>query len=196
MKVNSTTKKKLVSLASALLVLIIFYVFNPSARDLSTFTANLKRNRLIDNCVQNATSTSHVIEVIDGDTIEVLTPTCGVERVRMIGINTPETVDPNRPVQCFGHEASDRAKAILSDKDVTIKGDPSQDERDKYGRLLAYVFLPDGSFFNEEMIRDGYAYEYTYLLPYQYQKEFRQAEAEAKTEQKGLWSPATCDGRK
>ncbi|OGZ18132.1 MAG: hypothetical protein A2494_00450 [Candidatus Lloydbacteria bacterium RIFOXYC12_FULL_46_25] len=131
-----------------------------------------------------------VLRVVDGDTIDIALH--GKTRVRLIGINTPEIVDPRRPVQCFGKEASAKAKELLLGKSITLEFDPSQDKYDKYGRLLAYVHLQDGTFFNEQMIRDGYAYEYTYRLPYKYQEEFKRAEYEAKSAKMGLWADGVC----
>ena len=118
------------------------------------------------------------------------------ERLRLIGINSPESVDPRRPVECFGKEASKYASSILSGQGVIIETDSSQGLLDKYGRTLAYVFLPDGHNFNELMIREGYAYEYTYNKPYKYQKIFKSAQVTARDKQRGLWSPQTCDGKK
>jgi micrococcal nuclease len=132
--------------------------------------------------------------VVDGDTVEVEIGG-SVERVRLIGIDTPETVHPNKPVQCYGREASDRAKAALSGQDVLLEDDPSQDSRDRYGRLLRYVWLPDGHLFNLDMVADGYAYEYTYRDPYRYRDAFIAAQATARDEGRGLWSAITCAGQ-
>lgn len=134
-----------------------------------------------------------VVSVVDGDTLKI-TMAGKVETLRLIGIDTPETVDPRKPVQCFGPEASQRAKALLEGKQVGIEYDASQGERDKYARLLVYVFLEDGTHYNLKMIEDGFAKEYTYGKAYQYQTEFRAAEARAKEAKKGLWSPETCHG--
>ena len=136
-----------------------------------------------------------VTKVIDGDTFEV--EKNGIkEKVRLIGINTPETVDPRRKVECFGREASNYAKQILSNQEVHLVFDESQDQRDKYGRLLAYIYLSDNSLFNLHMISAGYAYEYTYKIPYLHQAEFKSAQVEAKSKQLGLWSLTTCNGQK
>jgi micrococcal nuclease len=132
-----------------------------------------------------------IIGVIDGDTIDV-DINGEPEKIRLIGLDTPETVDPKRPTQCFGFEASNKAKSILSGQKVKIETDPSQDLRDKYGRLLAYIFLSDGTLFNEMMIAEGYGHEYTYRLPYKYQKEFKAAEREAQKLRKGLWADDVC----
>jgi len=135
--------------------------------------------------------TYSVIKVVDGDTISVDIGGT-IEIIRLIGINTPETVDPRKPVECFGAEASNKAKELLTNKKVRLENDLTQGERDKYNRLLRYVWLEDGTFFNKEMIRDGYAYEYTYNAPYKYQAEFKQAETEAKTGKTGLWADGAC----
>lgn len=135
-----------------------------------------------------------VVRVVDGDTI-VVSLDGKNETVRLIGINTPETVDPRKSVECFGKEASEKAKTVLQKSSVRLEADPTQGDRDKYGRLLRFVFLPDGTNFNELMIEEGYAYEYTYATPYAYQEEFKIAQAAAMEQKKGLWNEATCNGR-
>ncbi len=151
---------------------------------------------VIDRVV--ATKTSEflfysVSRVIDGDTVEI---DMGgkKETLRLIGMDTPETVDPRKPVQCFGVEASNQAKLLLTGKKVRIENDPTQGERDKYNRLLAYVYREDGLFYNKQMIEQGYAHEYTYNIPYKYQAEFKAAQKSAQENKKGLWSPDTCNG--
>lgn len=114
------------------------------------------------------------------------------ETVRLIGIDTPETVDPRKPVQCFGKEASMKAKGLVEGEEVILESDPSQGDKDKYGRLLRYVFLKDGTSVNQKMIEDGYAFEYTYKLPYKYQEEFRAAQKQAETDKIGLWADNAC----
>lgn len=132
-----------------------------------------------------------VVRVADGDTIVVNID--GKDKIiRLIGLNTPETVDPRRPVECFGKEASARAKEILIGKNVRLENDISQSDKDKYGRLLRYVFLEDGRNFSKLMIEEGYGYEYTYEVPYQYQGEFKLAEKKAKEEKRGLWGEGVC----
>ena len=132
-----------------------------------------------------------VTQVIDGDTIQVVIDN-KKETLRLIGIDTPETVDPRKPVQCFGKEASVKAKSLLSSKSVRLESDSTQGERDKYQRLLRYVFLEDGTNFNKLMISEGYAHEYTYNVPYKYQSEFKQAQKEAEENKKGLWADNAC----
>ena len=132
-----------------------------------------------------------VVKVVDGDTVD-LSIDGKVERVRLIGMNTPETVDPRKPVECFGKEASNRAKELLTGKSVKTEADPTGDTRDKYDRLLLYIFLGDTTNFAKKMIMDGYAYEYTYDVKYKYQAEFKQAQKYAEDNKLGLWAPGVC----
>lgn len=134
-----------------------------------------------------------VTKVSDGDTIHIMMDGRD-EKVRLIGINTPETVDPRRPVECFGKEASARMKELVGGKIVRLEYDDTQSVRDAYNRILAYVYLEDGQMINRKMIAEGYAYEYTYLTPYKYQKEFRELQVLAKTGGRGLWASTTCNG--
>lgn len=136
-----------------------------------------------------------VTKVTDGDTIHI--DKDGInEKVRLIGINTPETVDPRRQVECFGREASNRMKDLADGKLVRLEYDSTQGERDAYGRLLAYVYLEDGEMLNRKMIAEGYAHEYTYMTPYAYRAEFRELQNIARASGRGLWSQSTCNGTK
>jgi len=127
-----------------------------------------------------------VISITDGDTIKV-DINGETETLRLIGMDTPETVDPRKPVQCFAVEASDKAKEILSGQNVKLEADSTQSERDKYGRLLRYVFLEDGTLINAKLIEDGYAFNYIYE-PFQFMKQFDYLEKQAKENRTGLWS--------
>ena len=127
-----------------------------------------------------------VERVVDGDTIIVR----GVGRVRLIGVDTPETVDPRRPVEFFGREASAFTKRLLEGKRVRLEYD--WERTDRYGRTLAYVYLPDGVFANAEIIRRGYGHAYT-RFPFKYLDRFRALEREARTARRGLWREASGD---
>lgn len=162
----------------------------PAANFLKETTTNKEAQATIA-ATTSTENFSPVLRVVDGDTIDVELSGERV-RVRLIGINTPEIVDPRRPVQCFGRESSAKAEELLLGTAVRLETDPSQGRYDKYGRLLAYVYLPDGRSFNKEMIAQGYAYEYTYRLPYRYQSEFKAAQARAREAALGLWSPSAC----
>jgi len=129
-----------------------------------------------------------VKKVIDGDTIELSSG----EKVRYIGINTPETVDPEKSVECFGKEASDKNKELVEGKMVKLERDIS--DKDKYDRLLRYVYLEDGTMVNLVLVDDGYAFQSTFPPDVKYQSQFAEAQKEAKEELKGLWSPDKCSG--
>lgn len=134
-----------------------------------------------------------VVSVVDGDTIK-LSMDGTTQTIRLIGMDTPETVDPRKPVQCFGKEASNKAKELLTGRSVRIEMDASQGTLDKYGRTLGYIFRDDGLFYNKYMIEQGFAHEYTYNIPYKYQSDFKAAEKSARENQRGLWSTDTCNG--
>ncbi len=127
-----------------------------------------------------------VERVVDGDTIIV----SGLGRIRLIGVDTPETVDPRRPVEFFGREASAFTKRMLDGKRVRLEYD--WERTDKYGRTLAYVHLPDGTLVNAEIIRQGYGHAYT-RFPFKYLDEFRQHEREAREAGRGLWGGPFAD---
>ena len=182
------------------ILLVIIVVLLGSQRDtVTSFNKNFAKSYYFEHCVvakeSSKDSPLHIVNVVDGDTIQV-SKECKPVTVRMIGINTPETVDPRRAVECFGKEASNRAKELLTNTDVRIETDSSQDTYDKYGRLLGYVIMQDGTNFNKKMVEDGYAYEYTYNTPYRYQKEFKDAEKLAREKELGLWAKNTCGGKK
>jgi micrococcal nuclease len=133
-----------------------------------------------------------VIRVVDGDTIRISLDT-KEETVRLLGVDTPELVDPRKPVQCFAKAASEETKKLLNGMSVSLEIDPTQGERDKYGRLLAYVILPDGTNVSEYLIRNGFAHEYTYENnPHRYQVQFREAQKEARENKRGLWADGAC----
>jgi len=127
-----------------------------------------------------------VERVIDGDTVVVRLPG-GHERVRLVGIDTPETVDPRKPVQCFGKEASNHTKALLP-KGTPIRLERDVEARDKYGRLLAHVFRrQDGMFVNLDLAEEGYARPLTIPPNVAYADQFAGAAAEAQRAGRGLW---------
>jgi micrococcal nuclease len=120
-----------------------------------------------------------VTRVIDGDTFE----TDRGQKVRLIGVDAPETVHPSKPVEHFGKEASEYTRGMLEGQTVRLEYD--QQRIDKYGRVLAYVYL-DTIFFNARLIQNGYAHAYT-LFPFKYLEDFRQYERTAREKGAGLW---------
>ena len=164
------------------------------ALTISNFPTPLSSQNLIATDKKPAT----IIKVVDGDTITVSIDG-KTETIRIIGINTPETVDPRKTVECFGKEASDKAKEYFKDNEykVWLEEDPTQGDRDKYQRLLRYVFTQNGNFdYGLMMISEGYAYEYTYNIPYKYQEIYKKAQQIAENEKLGLWAGNACAGQK
>lgn len=127
------------------------------------------------------TQSVKVVRVIDGDTIELETG----QKVRYIGVDTPETVHPNKSIQCFGIEASNKNKELVEGKSVRLEKDVS--ETDKYGRLLRYVYL-NNTFINKYLVEEGYAYASTYPPDAKHQEVFKAAQQQAQSGEKGLWS--------
>lgn len=136
----------------------------------------------------NGETSVTVKRVVDGDTFE---STDG-KKVRMIGIDTPETVKPNHPVEPYGKEASQFAKQLLEGKTVTLRFDV--EPYDKYNRLLAYVYLPEGTFVNDKLVREGYARIMTIPPNVAFADQFLAAEREAREHRRGLWSLPVQDG--
>jgi micrococcal nuclease len=122
-----------------------------------------------------------VQRVVDGDTVVLER----IGRVRLIGVDTPESVDPRRPVERFGREASEFLKRLAGGRRVRLEYD--QTRKDRYDRTLAYLFLEDGTFVNEEIIRRGFGFAYT-RYPFRYLERFRRAEREARRARVGLWT--------
>ncbi len=130
------------------------------------------------------TATVTVQRVVDGDTIEISPAIDGKEDVRLIGVDTPETVDPGESVQPFGPQASRFTKKQLEGKQVTLEF--GEEREDQFDRLLAYVRL-DGSLFNETLLRQGYAQLYIVSPNDKYEARFRRAQQQARSAGRGLW---------
>lgn len=132
-----------------------------------------------------------VKSINDGDTI-VVDMDGRDETIRFIGVDTPETHRPNTPVQCWGPEATTFTTNILSNfgNQVRLEADPINTNRDRYDRLLRYVYLSDGRMLNLELIKEGQGFAYT-SFPFEKSKEFIDYGESAKNSGKGLW--ATCN---
>lgn len=127
-----------------------------------------------------------VLKFNDGDTIEVdMNGT--TETVRFIGVDTPETHKPDTPVQCYGPDAAAYTKQLIGNQKVRLEADPLNTNRDRYGRLLRYIYLPDNTLVEQKLISEGYGFAYTYF-PSSKNAEFSAHESQAKAAGKGLWS--------
>jgi micrococcal nuclease len=131
------------------------------------------------------TQNALVLEVIDGDTILVKLSNGSKEKVRLIGVDTPETVHPNKALEAFWKEASDYTKKLLSWQEIRLELD-NENTRDIYGRLLAYVYIWD-EMINKKLISEWYARAYL-RYPFRYSAEFEKAQSEAKKEKRWLWA--------
>jgi micrococcal nuclease len=126
-----------------------------------------------------------VVRVVDGDTIKVRIGG-RTERVRYIGMDTPESVKPGTPVQCFAERAAAANAALVSGRTVRLVGDAER--RDRYGRLLAYVYRePDGAFVNAELVRAGYARTLTIPPNVAHERDFARLADQARRAGRGLW---------
>lgn len=187
---NETARKRYIEDAEAIVAASI----EPEIQDTSEIEVqSTSESENIDEGHTSEYIFYDVVRVVDGDTVKIMRGG-KEETLRLIGMNTPETVDPRTTVECFGKEASNKAKEFLSGKRVRLEFDAGEGELDKYRRTLAYIYTEDGVMFNEWMIRNGYAYEYTYDDAYKYQKEFKAAETYARDNGLGLWSADTCSG--
>lgn len=140
----------------------------------------------------NASPLVAVVSVIDGDTIRVAVAGRR-EKVRVIGIDAPELAHDGGTEECYGRRASSKMQSLVQSRQVRLSADPSQADRDRYGRLLRHVFLADGRSVALELIRGGFAREYTYDRPYRGQASYRAAEAAARDARTGLWG--ACGAR-
>ena len=165
--------KKIFSIS--FLFLLLFLLFSRSNKPLQLNTLGTTTTPTIIN--QQLVKVAHVI---DGDTIEIETG----QKVRLIGIDTPEVVDPRKPIECFGKEASLRAKELLEGNLVRLERDIS--ETDRYGRLLRYIYSGD-VFINKQLISEGYAHASSYPPDIKYQDILREAQEDARVNNRGLW---------
>lgn len=146
-----------------------------------------------DTSVQQAThestgaqpGTYSINHFVDGDTIAV-NMNGKTETIRMIGVDTPETHKPHTPVQCYGPAAAAYTKQIIGSGSVRLEADSQSTNRDRYNRLLRYVYTSDGKLVEAELIKNGYGFAYT-QFPFGKSDEFVQLQTDAKAGNKGLW---------
>jgi micrococcal nuclease len=139
-------------------------------------------------------TTAVVLKIVDGDTIDIRDDNRGRLRVRLLGIDTPETKKPDFTVGCWGPEATEFAKETMLGQRVALQTDPTQDMTDRYGRTLAYLVRADGWDYSIESVRAGVARSYVYHHnPVSRYDAIEAAEAEARSALRGLWGPP-CNG--
>ncbi|HLC91810.1 MAG TPA: thermonuclease family protein [Candidatus Saccharimonadales bacterium] len=127
----------------------------------------------------------HVTEFLDGDTI-VVDMNGSEETIRFIGVDTPETHDPRKAVQCFGKAAAGFTKNLIGTNNVRLEADALNTNRDRYNRLLRYIYLPNETLVNAEIIKQGYGFAYL-SFPFTKSDEFHHYETVARNANKGLW---------
>lgn len=125
---------------------------------------------------------------VDGDTIAV-NMNGNIETIRFIGVDTPETHKPNTPVQCYGPQAAAHTQSVITQAGgkVRLQADPKDTNRDRYGRLLRYVYLPDGTLLDEQIIQQGYGFAYL-SFPFSMKDKFAADQTAAQNAKLGLWS--------
>ncbi len=174
-------RKKYFSFLAALLVLLALSFYNSS---LNTF---IPRAATPPTPVPDP-GLFKIVRVIDGDTVELESG----QKVRYIGVDTPETKSPTKGVQCFGREAKAKNKELVEGKYVKLEKDIS--ETDRYGRLLRYVYLPlpnstnEAVFINKYLVKNGYAHAATFPPDVRFSEEFTEDERIARENNLGLWS--------
>ncbi len=158
---------------------------------LSYWQSTHPNSTLVRTLSQTQPGLYKVTEAVDGDTIEI-NMNGKLEKVRFIGIDTPETHDPRKAVQCFGQAAANFTKTALEAQGnkVRLESDPINTNRDRYDRLLRYVYLPDNTLLNAKILQEGYGFAYL-SFPFSKSEEFRGYELKARADSKGLWSSCT-----
>lgn len=168
--------KKLLKIIVGICVLIV-----------GLLTSNVNQEQSQSEVKSGSVTTYKVSSIVDGDTFKAIAPNGKIETVRLVGIDTPETKDPAKPEQCFGKEATAKLTDLIAEKEVKLTLDDLQPAYDRYDRILAYVYLADGTNVNDYMVRNGYAFVYTKAESTQSDR-FKEAQESAKKSGLGLWS--------
>jgi len=172
----SRRHKSLASLLISVIALVLYLMLQPHSQVAQT----------VNKADPGSYSINHFV---DGDTIAV-NMNGKVETVRFIGIDTPETHKPNTPVQCYGPAAAAYTKTMIGSNKVRLEADPQSTNRDRYNRLLRYVYLPDGTLLNEKIVQTGHGFYYPYF-PFTKSEQFNADEEQAKAQNIGLWGNCT-----
>lgn len=179
---NKRQKRRLINILIAVLTAIVVLLRQQGYLEQPT----TETKKLVE---QATPGLYQVTKFDDGDTIQV-DMEGKQETVRFIGVDTPETHDPRKPIQCFGTAAANFTKNVIGKNRVRLEADPTNNNRDRYQRLLRYVFLPDGTLVNKKIIAEGYGFALV-GFPFQKMEEFKSAQATAREQNKGLWGGCT-----
>lgn len=182
---DKRTQKRLLRTLTSLTILLILFGLQHFG------VISIPAENISGTIEQHTPGTYAVASFEDGDTI-VVNMEGKEERVRFIGVDTPETKDPRKPVQCFGRAASTFTKNLIGEQRVRLEADPTNTNRDRYNRLLRYIYLTDGTLVNKKIIEEGYGFALT-AFPFTKLEEFRQAQVEARVNNRGLWSSCELD---
>lgn len=172
---NRRRRRRLITLCMSLIVVLAGYYANQHPRQTAHVASSVTTN-----------GTYRVSEFVDGDTIAV-DMNGKTEKIRMIGVDTPETHDPRKSVECFGQAAAAYTKQLIGDKPVRLEADSLSTNRDRYDRLLRYVYTADNKLVEAEIIKNGYGFAYV-SFPFTKLDEFRTYEANAREQNRGLWA--------
>lgn len=140
------------------------------------------------SAVPEALERDRVIRVVDGDTVVLER----IGKARLVGVDTPETVDPRRPVQAFGKEASAFTRALCEGRVVRVEFEAEREDR--YGRALVYLWLDDGTMVNRQIVETGHGFVFT-RYPFRHMESFREAARRARAERRGLYADGVVDPR-
>jgi micrococcal nuclease len=173
-KLRRRTQKQLISLAISVLVVLIGAYANRHPQQAIKITATVPAGSY------------RVTEFLDGDTITV-DMNGHSEKIRMIGVDTPETHDPRKSVECFGQAAATYTKQLIGNNPVRLEADQLSTNRDRYNRLLRYVYTSDNKLVESELIKNGYGFAYV-SFPFSKLEEFREYEKQAREQNVGLWA--------
>lgn len=180
-------------LAFVILLLTVVVIFDRTFHNArqQTSPAVANQNNPADISKYNGKS-FQVVKVVDGDTIDIKVPDAEYPntRIRLWGVDTPETEKSPGGEKYFGNEATEFTTNLVLSKTVTVYLDPDNKTRGKYGRLLAYVQMPDGQYLNELLLSEGYAYADLRFKHSRYNK-YKQLESTARSLNKGLWKEVT-----
>lgn len=180
MKLKKTQKKKIIQIAISVIIIIVGVLAGTIKKEEILNIIGIEKQANISEGEYIVTS------VVDGDTLKIQYN--GTEqKVRLIGIDTPESVHPDKNKNTeYGKKASEYTKKLVEGTKVKLEFDVSQ--TDKYGRLLAYVYLENGEMLNEKLLKQGYAQIATYAPNVKYVEKFKQIQKEARENKNGFWN--------